>query len=77
MRKLDGDIDEGWVVHVYGRDRRLLCSLERSHSWSFLIGLAVGLILGLGVAAVSLRSESSTPQSQPLPTPMEPPLSVD
>jgi hypothetical protein len=77
MRKLDCDIDEGWVVHVYGRDRRLLCSLEPSHGWIFIIGLAMGLILGLGLAAASLRSEPPTRQSPSLPAPMEPPLSVD
>lgn len=77
MRKLDCNVDEGWVVHVYGSDRRLLCSLERSHGWIFAAGLAVGLVLGIGFAAISLRAESASHQSQPHTLPMEPPLSVD
>jgi hypothetical protein len=32
------DTDEGWMVQVYGSNRRLLCALEPSHGWIFLIG---------------------------------------
>lgn len=39
------DTDEGWVVQVYGRNRRLLCVLESSHGWIFLAGCCVGLLL--------------------------------
>lgn len=50
MKKIDSrlvDTDEGWAVQVYGRDRRLLCVLEPSHGWIFLIGCGVGLLLAI------------------------------
>ncbi|MGK7960729.1 hypothetical protein [Crocosphaera sp.] len=39
--------DEGWVVQVYGSNRRLLCVLEPSHGWIFLMGCGVGLLLSV------------------------------
>ncbi|WP_330204172.1 hypothetical protein [Cyanobacterium sp. Dongsha4] len=39
--------DEGWVVQVYGSNRRLLCVLEPSHGWIFLIGCGFGLLLSI------------------------------
>jgi hypothetical protein len=75
MRKLSGDridINEGWAVHVYAGDRRLLCSFNLSHCWFFLIGLAVG---GLLTAASIQREPSSAQTSFSVPNPA--PLSVD
>jgi hypothetical protein len=74
------EIDEGWSVQIYGRDRRLLCSLYPSHGWTFLAGFVVGLLLALIIAgyqstqASSLTSPSSNPTS---PNPHEPLLQVD
>ncbi|MGK7887567.1 MAG: hypothetical protein AB4057_23420 [Crocosphaera sp.] len=39
--------NEGWVVQVYGSNRRLLCVLEPSHGWIFLIGCGFGLLLSV------------------------------
>ena len=39
------DVADGWVVQVYSSQRRLLCVLEPSHGWVFLIGCGVGLLL--------------------------------
>lgn len=39
--------DEGWMVQVYGSNRRLLCVLEPSHAWIFLIGCGVGLLFSV------------------------------
>lgn len=75
MRKLSGDridIDEGWAVHVYASDRRLLCSFNPSHFWLFLIGLAVG---GLLTASWMKCAPSSSPTS--FSAPSQAPLAVD
>ncbi len=47
MNKLHHTTQEGWAVHVYDCDRRLLCTLEPSHGWMFMAGLALGLTLGI------------------------------
>lgn len=67
------DVQEGWMIHVYGGDRRLLCSLEASHIWFFIGGLVVGLFLA-GIVASSQR-----PATTPTPTPntLTPPLAID
>ena len=41
------DANEGWLVQVYGSNRRLLCVLESSHAWTFLMGCCVGLLLSV------------------------------
>ncbi len=54
---------EGWLVQVYGRDRRLLCVLESSHAWTFLTGCGFGLLLAVGwfnLANYSNYSPSTT-----------------
>lgn len=55
MRKLDvkPETTEGWIVQVYGRDRRLLCVLEPSHGWTFLIGCGLGLFLSVILFSLS------------------------
>ncbi len=61
------DTDEGWVVQVYGSNRRLLCVLEPSHGWLFLSGCAVGLLLSviwINVARYSPPLEP-TPPTEP------------
>lgn len=67
------DTDEGWVVQVYGSNRRLLCVLEPSHGWSFLLGCGVGLLLSV----IWINVARYSPPSAPTP-PAEPPvLQVD
>lgn len=60
--------DEGWVVQVYGSNRRLLCVLEPSHGWIFLIGCGVGLLLSLiwiNLTGYNPPSDSSPPKDLP------------
>lgn len=76
MRKLDKEdiVNEGWSVQIFSGDRRLLCSLEPSHGWVFLLGF----ILGGLVAAVSLGGGDRTPPPSPPPQPAtEVPSSID
>ncbi|WP_017301018.1 hypothetical protein [Nodosilinea nodulosa] len=47
MPKLHHTTQEGWAIHVYDRDRRLLCTVEPSHGWMFVAGLALGLMLAI------------------------------
>ncbi len=75
MKKFDArpsqpqlDTDEGWLVQVYGSNRRLLCVLEPSHGWMFLIGCGFGLLLSViwvNVARYSPPAESATPEQPP------------
>ncbi|MEL6776524.1 MAG: hypothetical protein AAFO06_04645 [Cyanobacteria bacterium J06597_16] len=44
-RPISSEADEGWLIQVYGRNRRLLCVLEASHGWLFLLGFGVGGLL--------------------------------
>lgn len=69
------EFNEGWVIHVYGRDRRLLCSLEPSHCWMFVAGLALGALL----MATWVRGEPSSaqPEMSPIEVPAPAPLAVD
>ncbi len=62
------DRDEGWVVQVYGSNRRLLCVLEPSHGWIFLIGCGVGLLLSIiwiNLARYSPPLEPTSPTELP------------
>ncbi|MGB3203214.1 MAG: hypothetical protein WBA99_20075 [Nodosilinea sp.] len=56
MYKLHCTTQEGWAIHVYNCDRRLVCTLEPSHGWVFMAGLA----LGLGLAVVGYNLPQST-----------------
>jgi len=39
MQKLNQNLEhrptDGWIVHIYTGNRRLLCALDPSHGWSF------------------------------------------
>ena len=62
------DTDEGWVVQVYGSNRRLLCVLEPSHGWIFLVGCCLGLLLSviwINTARYSSPVEPSPPTEAP------------
>ncbi len=75
MRKLDvkSETNEGWMVQVYGRDRRLLCVLEPSHGWTFLIGCGVGLAVAILLASLS----DYRPPSEPVESIETPAFQVD
>lgn len=60
---------EGWLVQVYSGDRRLLCVLESSHAWTFLLGCVFGLLLALGWFNLVQDSPSTT--YKPATTPPE------
>lgn len=79
MKKLEERVDEGWMVHIYGRNRRLLCALEPSHGWSFVIGFGVGL--ALTIALFNLFHLSSprptTHSSHTVESPVNPMLNID
>ena len=67
------DTDEGWVVQVYGSNRRLLCVLEPSHGWIFLIGCSVGLLLSV----IWINMARYSPPLEPTPPKDSTPLQVD
>ncbi|MGB3310036.1 MAG: hypothetical protein WA939_02195 [Nodosilinea sp.] len=60
---------EGWLVQIYGSDRRLLCVLELSHAWTFLLGCGFGLLLAVGW--FNLASYSPPTTYDPATTPPE------
>jgi hypothetical protein len=75
MSKLHHTTQEGWAIHVYSCDRRLLCTLEASHGWMFIAGLALGLTLGIIGYNLPPRPTIATPQD---PSPdIVAPLQVD
>ncbi|MEB3226468.1 MAG: hypothetical protein VKJ86_11770 [Synechococcus sp.] len=55
------DTNEGWVVQVYDSNRRLLCVLEPSHGWSFLIGCSLGLLVSVMWFSAARHSPSPEP----------------
>jgi hypothetical protein len=67
MKKIDSthlrtrfdNTPEGWLVQVYGGDRRLLCVLEASHAWTFLVGCGFGLMLAVGWFNLAQASPSA------------------
>ena len=74
MRKLqEPKIDEGWSVHVYDRQRRLLYVLDPSHRWTFLVGCIVGISFAL--VGVNLVQNQSAPE--PVRSTDTPKLEVD
>jgi hypothetical protein len=81
MKKLDQNlphsqnVNEGWAIHIYGSNRRLLCTLDPSHGWSMLAGLALGAIVTVGF--VDFNHYPSAQPPEPAAKPMQAPLSVD
>jgi len=62
------DANEGWVVQIYGRNRRLLCVLGPSHGWMFLAGCCMGLLLAIvwgNMARYSAPVEPAAPTEVP------------
>jgi len=60
---------EGWLVQVYSSDRRLLCVIEPSHAWTFLLGCGFSLLLAVGWFNLASKSPSTT--YEPATTPSE------
>ncbi len=69
LRTKFDDTGEGWLVQVYGSDRRLLCVLESSHAWTFLLGCGFGLLLA--VVWFNLAKYSAPATYEPATTPPE------
>mgnify|MGYP003565742209 CR=1 FL=1 len=73
--RLESSLDTGWTIHIYDRQRKLVCTLNPSHGWSFAAGTAVGLLLAV------IGFNLSTPQVPPSPVdfsaPKTAPLQVD
>lgn len=67
------DTNEGWLVQVYSSDRRLLCVLEPSHGWIFLLGCCVGLL----VSIIWINAARYNPPPEPVPTSETPEFQVD
>ncbi len=67
------DTDQGWLVQVYGGNRRLLCVLEPSHGWMLLIGFSVGLLFSFFFVN-SIRHNPSVETNTPINAP---PLQID
>lgn len=57
-QSIDG-LNPGWAINIYGSDRRLICTLEPSHAWVFVLGIALG-----GLMMLSWGS-SDRPRNQP------------
>jgi len=64
---------EGWLVQVYDSDRRLLCVLDSSHAWTFLLGCGFGLLL----AVLWFNLASYSPAATYEPTTTSPKMWVD
>ncbi|PZO39558.1 MAG: hypothetical protein DCF21_07555 [Leptolyngbya sp.] len=75
MHKLSPPAQEGWAIHIYSRDRNLLCSLEPSHLWAFAAGAALGLL----VAVIGYNLPSAPLPTAPVPPPADftAPLQID
>jgi len=69
---LDRTLDSGWTVHIYNRQRQLLCTLTSSHGWSFVAGTVVGgvlAVIGFNLSTpqmVHSLPEETAPQTAPL-----------
>ncbi len=66
--KASTSTDEGWAIQVYGQNRRLLCVLDASHGWVFLMGCGIGLLLSviwMNAARYSSPVEPAEPTELP------------
>ncbi len=67
------DRDQGWVVQVYDSNRRLLCVLEPSHGWIFLLGCSLGLLFSV----IWINISRYSPPLEPISPTESPKLQVD
>ena len=58
---------EGWLVQVYSNNRRLLCVLDASHAWTFVLGCGFGLLLMVGWVNLVSHRPSTTNKSSSTP----------
>ena len=65
--------NEGWVVQVYGSNRRLLWVLEPSHGWIFLLGCSVGVL----ISVFWFNLARLAPPVEPAPPTETPKLQID
>lgn len=75
MNKLHHPTQEGWAIHVYSCDRRLLCTLDPSHGWMFIAGLALGLMVA--IIGYNLPHEPTVIIPQPPNPDLVAPLQID
>lgn len=72
---LERSLDSGWTVHIYNRQRQLLCTFGPSHGWCFAVGIAVGGLLAvIGFNLATPQMPHSSPEG---PTPQTAPLQLD
>ncbi|MEO1067992.1 MAG: hypothetical protein AAFW95_02580 [Cyanobacteria bacterium J06638_6] len=74
-KQLQHSTEEGWAVHIYNCDRRLLCTLEPPHGRAFIAGLALGLTVA--VIGYNLPQSPATAPPQPLESDFVAPLQID
>ncbi len=68
-------INEGWSIQIYSGNRRLICSLEPSHGWTFFAGCILGILMTVILFNID-QSSTVKPVSHPTPTVIEP-LPID
>jgi hypothetical protein len=73
MKQLANKTTEGWAVQVYSSDRRLICSLDPSHGWAFLLGLLLGIVPVL----IGINASSQATPRPAVSMPAEPPFGID
>ncbi len=70
LRTRFDNTSEGWLLQVYGGDRRLLCVLDSSHAWTFLWGGVFGLLLAVGWVNLASYSPPATYEPATIPPEM-------
>ncbi|NJN61131.1 MAG: hypothetical protein HC795_05995 [Coleofasciculaceae cyanobacterium RL_1_1] len=75
LRTKFDNISEGWLVQIYNSDRRLLCVIDSSHAWIFVLGCVLGLFVAMGWSTPMRHHPSTTPE--PNTTTTLPELSID
>jgi len=70
LRSNFDNTSEGWLVQVYRGDSSLVCVLESSHAWTFLLGCGFGLLLAAQWFNLASYSPSTTYGSATTPPEM-------
>jgi hypothetical protein len=73
--RLDCSLETGWTIHIYNRQRKLLCTLNPSHGWSFATGTVIGLLLAVVGFNLSMPQISNSPVHELAP--VTAPLQLD
>lgn len=77
VKSLERDLDQSWIIHVYGPNRRLVCTLDPSHGWVFAVGLVLGLMVGVGASSHSATTPPTHSQAPANSSTLEAPLQLD